>query len=1176
MNSNKTKTALLTFSIILLVSLAVADKYQFNNCGSEGRLGPDNGDCGYSGDNQVDIIGEGIQEWTIPDTGKYKISAYGAEAADGSREGEGGSGAYMSGEVDLGKGDKLRILPGQEGTTDGNNDAPGGGGGTFIAKVDDSGDEMFDGVNVQPLVIAGGGGGGGLGTTTTDFGESHGRTTESGGDGQCFSTCRDRGDGGSNGDGGEEGDRGGGGGGYLTDGEDGRNDQRGRAFLNGGLGGGEDVRGSVGGFGGGAGTHVTGWGSAGGGGGYSGGGGAYSRSSSDDAPAGGGGSYIDNNVELVGSSSGENVGHGSVEIEQLTNPDNPDIQTPFSPSKSQASSTTSPADMSFSVDVDIDDDGGVADDNTLDSCSVSATSQDNGGSVNPSTSITSSGSAGGTGTCEFNIENNDNSNWEPGETVNVEVSVEDSYGGTDTISREHDFENTAPETVDISVVDGDLHDGEAWGGENGIGLEVDVVDYESATTNTDVDVEIDGDLGQIGSTFTASNGDDTVSTNWERSGETDMLGFDRGESYSFSAEASDVEGAMSSDSGSLDVLSEASVSDPFPVEGDSGDVLEIEVDENPAIDVDEGLDEFDVEFWIKDGPSFELEGADTVSGSSGTATLNIETLELNNPPAEWKFVIDDTYSETDYGESPYDDNTNPSAPYSFVTAEAPVILEGDSSSGPVDESGVELNPDLEILVDDPDNSDVEVTFYEGETGSDQIGDSVTVSDGNGVATLESGDHSLGENAGDSFEWSVRAEDVEFGEVAESDTFSVDIVEEPDISFETPDAGDSSDVAINEDLTVEITQGDDETVGVDYTVENSDTFTDTGTVSDTESGSTFSSSFDLEPDTKYTWTVEASFTDDGGSEISVEDDLTFDTAEVPEFTDFSPDDGESGLENPELEVEFDDNGNPVTVEFYDWENNEVLDTQTGVTSGEASFDTSSESGFGDEAGNSYFWYAVLEDEDKGTVQNSSMPGDDPWEFRTPEVLDADIDIERGDGHNMNPGSADLGPENLQISATNDEELNMESAEISIDGTVVDTVSPVPHGQTVSVDITEDVVEDEEYSWSVEIFEDGIIIAEESGLEFSTHVVDAQWVTGDPELTAGFNLYHSNSDDVFDFGEGSYEQVGSTSDEELKLAIEDLGYNGDDCFRVTAHNSAGESSDASPPLGDSAECVGGEIS
>lgn len=1151
------------------------------NCGTEGRFGPDSEDCEsvYDDDAQYVGVNAGIQTLEIGSSGYYRIRAYGAEGGPDSSGTPGGKGAVIDGVVELNENEILKTAIGQKGQQT-SSDGGSGGGGTFIAKEDASGDELYSGTSVKPLVIAAGGGG-------CDDSCSYGHPSRL--DGQLTNWGDDVGEGDSS-CGGSTGAS------WSQYGDSDDFDKLNRLpspFLSSPVGADEENTQGVGGFGGGGGLNRCNSGQ--GGGGYSGGWPEY-QSSGTHQPVGGG-SFIHADVQNPATSDGTwdttgsephdvysgsvddlgewNEGHGYVEIELLTDSNNPDIQAPFNPSKSQASSTSSPADMSFSVDVDIDDDGGAADDNTLDSCSVSATGQDNGGTTGIGTSITSSGSDGGTGTCEFSVENDDNSNWEPGETIEVEVSVEDSYDGSDTISREHEFENTAPEVVDISVVDGDLYSGEAWGGQNGITLEADIVDYESATTDTGVDVEIFGDLGQIGSTLTASNGDDIVSVNWERGGESDMLGFDRGESYSFSAEASDVDGAMSDDSGSLDVLSEASVSDPFPVEGDSGDVLEVVVDENPAVDVDGDLSGFDVEFWIEDSPGFELEGSDTVSGSSGTASIDVEDLELDNPPADWKFVIDDTYSETDYGESPYDGNTDPSAPYSFVTAEAPVILEGDSSSGPVDESGVELNPDLEILVDDPDNSDVEVTFYEGETGSDQIGDPVTVSDGSGVATLDSEDHSLGENAGDSFEWSVRAEDVEFGEVAESDTFSVDIVEEPDISFETPDAGDSSDVAINEDLTVEITQGDDETVGVDYTVENGDTFTDTGTVSDTESGSMFSSSFDLEPDTEYTWSVEASFTDDGGNEVSVVDDLTFDTAEAPGIIDFSPDDGESGLENPELEVEFDDNGNPVTVEFYDWENDEVLDTQTGVTSGEASFDTSGETGFGDEAGNSYFWYVVLEDEIKGTVQNSSMPGDDPWEFRTPEVLDADIDIERGDGHNMNPGSADVGPETLQISATNDEELNMESAEISIDGTVVDTVSPVPHGQTVSVDITEDVVEDEEYSWSVEIIEDGIIIAEESGLEFSTHVVDAQWVTGDPELTAGFNVYHSNSDDVFDFGEGSYEQVGSTSDEELKLAIEDLGYNGDDCFRVTAHNSAGESSDASPSLGDSAECVGGEI-
>ncbi len=296
----------------------------FTTCGSTGRSGPSQTDCDseYSGtdlEGEVTVVGDGIQEWTAPEDGTYRFNAYGAAAPKGSRSGDGGQGARYEAEVSLEAGDELRILIGQMGTTSGNSDAPSGGGGTFVAKVDSSGDQMFDGENVVPLVVAGGGAGYAIGTNSDSPGYSHGRMEEDGGDGTCMNSCASSpGSGGTNGDGGGgTGNRGAGGGGWYTDGGDGSNSgSGGENFLDGGLGG--DGHGNNdGGFGaGGATDQSTGWGATGGGGGYSGGGGTYADSDSDDAPGGGGGSYVNPEYgELVDNEYAANDGHGKVEIE---------------------------------------------------------------------------------------------------------------------------------------------------------------------------------------------------------------------------------------------------------------------------------------------------------------------------------------------------------------------------------------------------------------------------------------------------------------------------------------------------------------------------------------------------------------------------------------------------------------------------------------------------------------------------------------------------------------------------------------------------------------------------------------------------------------------------------------------------------------------------------------------
>ena len=66
---------------------------------------------------------DGIQLWTIPHTGTYKIETWGAQGGANyhTQRVRGGYGAYMSGEFELTKGETLRILVGQrglDGTTD--------------------------------------------------------------------------------------------------------------------------------------------------------------------------------------------------------------------------------------------------------------------------------------------------------------------------------------------------------------------------------------------------------------------------------------------------------------------------------------------------------------------------------------------------------------------------------------------------------------------------------------------------------------------------------------------------------------------------------------------------------------------------------------------------------------------------------------------------------------------------------------------------------------------------------------------------------------------------------------------------------------------------------------------------------------------------------------------------
>jgi len=125
---------------------------ELTSCGAEGRLGPTQAACdaayrGTSLEGEVSV-GAGIQQWVVPETGTYQISAYGAQGASATTTMDGGLGAYASGRFDLHAGDVLQIAVGQVGLGGGSGSNGGGGGGSFV--VDAAG---------TPLLVAGGGGG---------------------------------------------------------------------------------------------------------------------------------------------------------------------------------------------------------------------------------------------------------------------------------------------------------------------------------------------------------------------------------------------------------------------------------------------------------------------------------------------------------------------------------------------------------------------------------------------------------------------------------------------------------------------------------------------------------------------------------------------------------------------------------------------------------------------------------------------------------------------------------------------------------------------------------------------------------------------------------------------------------------------------------------------------------
>tara|TARA_R110002050_G_scaffold264536_1_gene405413 strand:- start:22051 stop:24735 length:2685 start_codon:yes stop_codon:yes gene_type:complete len=311
------------FSVISVV--AFAQTYTFTNCGATGRFGPTQAQVNatYTGANpltgNVVINTQGIQEWTVPANGIYRINVTGAVGGNSiwGTTRFGGTGANMQGDFNLTAGQVVSIIVGQAGETDA---VGGGGGGSFVAIL-----------NV-PYIVAGGGGGAssdqnGVAAVVVQNGTFDSQNIISGGlGGNGGNACL------------VNENNAGGGGGFSTNGLDatsGVNYGRGGlSFLNGGVGGidgrmdnacNQDAEG---GFGGGGSTTCNTVG-GGGGGGYSGGAGGphIGNCGAAQRSGGGGGGSFNNGTNQV-NTAGVGTGHGQVVITLLCPSSAPTITCP--------------------------------------------------------------------------------------------------------------------------------------------------------------------------------------------------------------------------------------------------------------------------------------------------------------------------------------------------------------------------------------------------------------------------------------------------------------------------------------------------------------------------------------------------------------------------------------------------------------------------------------------------------------------------------------------------------------------------------------------------------------------------------------------------------------------------------------------------------------------------------
>jgi hypothetical protein len=252
----------------------------------------------------------GIQTWTVPTTGTYRIVAKGAQGAPYSAS-AGGVGAVIQGDFALTQGETIKILVGQTARPPaaraGRNGS--GGGGTFVVKSNVSTPSTAD-----ILVIAGGGGGCG----TAFVANANASITANGRNASGSSIYNGIGGTGGNGGGQSAGATvNGAGGGFIGNGaSNSATAAGGRAYIFGGNGGvvSATYAPEGGGFGGGGAPGNGDFNRMGGGGGYSGGGAsdAIGTTATSTLAGGGGGSYNNGTNQINATDSSGNFGNGSV------------------------------------------------------------------------------------------------------------------------------------------------------------------------------------------------------------------------------------------------------------------------------------------------------------------------------------------------------------------------------------------------------------------------------------------------------------------------------------------------------------------------------------------------------------------------------------------------------------------------------------------------------------------------------------------------------------------------------------------------------------------------------------------------------------------------------------------------------------------------------------------------
>ncbi len=554
----------------------------------------------------------------------------------------------------------------------------------------------------------------------------------------------------------------------------------------------------------------------------------------------------------------------------------------------------------------------------------------------------------------------------------------------------------------------------------------------------------DGDSMTV-SFYDASDDSLIVSNSGVTNGTTSVTwsGLSGGMTYSWYAEADD--GSLSSTSLTWSFTTENTPPDspyePVPNNGSSGHAKDVTL--NVTVSDPDGQS-LNVTFY--DASDDSPIGADNNVATGDVASVNWTGLSFNTT-YRWYAVANDSYAE------------NTSETWNFTTNVLP-----DAPTGPVPEDGTSidtLSTDLQVNVSDPDNDELNVTFYDASDDS-QIGYEAGVTDGDASVTWS------GLDTGTTYNWYAVAND-SYGETTSSEwSFTTFFNDPPAEPVDPTPANESIGEEMSPELEVNVSDPDGDNMTVEFYDASDHTII--GTNTDVSNGTTSITWNGLSEGTTYRWYAKA----DDGYNTTRSAVWHFKTNTAPEEPENpSPGDSATGVAlSPELSVDVTDmDDDPLTVTFYNADNDAEIDTESAVSNGSTASVTWSDLSQDTE----YSWYVEVSD---GRLDETSST----WTFTTvanqePEVTsqspeDGSTDV--GWSPSLSVDVTDPDGDSMTVTfynASNDEEL--------------DSVTDVSNGSTASVTWS-DLSPDTTYEWYVEV-SDGQVTITSATWSFTTETL-----------------------------------------------------------------------------------------